>query len=109
VRPSLFCPVLRTAVCSKEETPMDTAPTVDAELDRLITRRAGADRRPCPDALEPGYRESVRRFNARRRAENAAAWCEYHRAQADSLRRTLEVLIAHHEERASKLQEGSTA
>ena len=47
--------------------------TVDSELDRLITRRAGADRRPCPDALEPSYRESVRRFNAARRAENAEA------------------------------------
>ena len=47
--------------------------TVDAELNRLITRRAGADRRPCPDALEPSYRESVRRFNAARRAENAEA------------------------------------
>ena len=82
---------------------------MDGELDRLIRRRAGADRRPCPDALEPSYAESMRRFNAARRAENAAAWCEYHRAQADSLRRTLEALIRHHEERASKLQEGRTA
>ncbi len=82
---------------------------VDHELEKLVTRRAGADRRPCPDTLEPSYAESVRRFNAARRAENAEAWREYHRAQADSLRRTLEALIAHHEERASKLQEGSAA
>jgi hypothetical protein len=80
---------------------------VDSELDRLITRRAGADRRPCPDALQPAYRESVRRFNAARRAENAAAWREYHRDQAERHRRNLEALIAHHEGRARKLQEGS--
>ncbi len=76
---------------------------MDGELNRLITRWAGADRRPCPDALEPSYRESVRRFNARVRAENAAAWCEYHRVQADSLRRTLEALIADHEAQAARL------
>ena len=29
---------------------------------------------PDPDELEPGYVESVRRFNARQRAENLAAW-----------------------------------
>jgi hypothetical protein len=78
---------------------------VDSELDRLITGRA--DRGSRPDALEPSYRESVRRFNARRRAENAAAWREYHRDQAGRLRRNLEALIAGHEEMAEKLQEGS--
>jgi hypothetical protein len=88
---------------------METTTTVDAELDRLIARRASQDSRPCPDALEPSYRESVRRFNARRRAENREAWCEYHREQAARLRRNLEALIAHHEERASKLEEGSAA
>ncbi len=47
---------------------------VDAELDRLISKRASQDRSPGPDELEPGYVESVRRFNARVRAENRAAW-----------------------------------
>ena len=74
---------------------------VEQELARLITRRA--DRGSRPDALEPSYRESVRRFNARRRAENAAAWREYQRPQADSLRRTLEALISHHETQATRL------
>ncbi len=81
---------------------------VDQELDRLITRRASTDRSPCPDALEPSYAESVRRFNAAREAENRAAWREYHRSQADSLRRTLEDLIARHEAQVARLcEEGS--
>jgi hypothetical protein len=82
---------------------METATTVDGELDRLITRRA--DRRPCPDALEPSYRESVRRFNAAREAERSEAWSLYHREQAGRLRRTLEDLITRHETRAARLCE----
>jgi len=80
--------------------------TVDLELDRLISRRASQDRRPDPDELEPGYVESVRRFNARQRAENRAAWSEYHRGQAERLRRNLRDLITHHETEAEKLLEG---
>ena len=59
-----------------------------------------------PDELEPSYAESVRRYNARRRAENLAAWSRYHRAQASRHRRTLEELIARHEVEAEKLLEG---
>ncbi len=76
---------------------------VDAELDRLISRRAAEDRRPDPDELEPGYRESVRRFNERRRRENRAAWYGWHMDQAERHRRTLEGLIAHHEAQAARL------
>ena len=76
--------------------------TVDLELDRLISRRQ--DRRPDPDELEPSYLESVRRFNARVRAENRAAWGEYHRDQAQRLRGVLESLIARHEAEAERLQ-----
>ena len=57
------------------------------------------------DELEPGYLESVRRFNARQRAENRAAWSEYHRDQAERLRRNLEDLITHHETQAARLCE----
>ncbi len=81
------------------------ADTVDAALDRLISRRASTDHQTTADELEPGYRESVRRFNARRSAENRALWREYHRAQADRLRRNLEELIDHHETRAARLCE----
>ena len=78
--------------------------TVDLELDRLITRRASQDTRPDPDELEPGYLESVRRFNARQRAENRAAWSEYHRGQAQRHRGVLEALIARHELAAERLK-----
>ncbi len=78
---------------------------VDQELDGLITRRASTDRSPCPDALEPSYRESVRRFNAAKEAERREAWSLYHREQAGRLRRTLEDLIANHETRAARLCE----
>ncbi len=53
--------------------------TVDLELDRLVFRRASQDTRPDPDELEPGYVESVRRFNARLRRpahEVCDAWPE---------------------------------
>ncbi len=81
------------------------ADTVDAELERFISRRASQDTRPDPDELEPGYVESVRRFNARRREENRAAWREYHRQQALRHRGILEALISYHERRATELGE----
>lgn len=52
------------------------------------------------------YAESVRRYNTRRRRENAARWYAYHADQAERLRRTMEPLIAFHEARARKLLEG---
>ncbi len=76
----------------------------DRELSRLIERRA--DNNPDPDELEPGYVESVRRFNARIREENRQAWCEHHQQQAVRLRAVLEGLIAEHEAKAMKLLRG---
>ena len=78
--------------------------SVDADLDRLISRRASQDRTPDPDELEPSYQESVRLFNARVRAENRVAWSEYHRDQAQRLRRSLEALVARHEREAERLR-----
>ncbi len=78
------------------------ADTVDADLDRLISWRASTDHRTSADELEPSYLESVRRFNARVRAENRAAWCDFHRSQAERHKRTLEGLVAHHEAEAEK-------
>ena len=80
------------------------ADAVDEELSRLIERRARKGE-VDPDELEPGYVESVRRFNARRREEMRAAWCEYHQEQAARLRAAFEPLIAHHEERAAKMMD----
>lgn len=76
--------------------------TVDAELDRLISKRASQDRRPDPDEIEPGYVESVRRFNARREQEMRAAWCEYHEGHAARLGHTLGALVGHHEAEAER-------
>jgi hypothetical protein len=85
--------------------------TVDAELDRLISKRASQDRQPDPDETEELYMESVRRYNARRREEMRAARVEYHRGQAVRLRVALEALIERHEEQAERYRnqpEGAT-
>jgi type II secretory ATPase GspE/PulE/Tfp pilus assembly ATPase PilB-like protein len=77
--------------------------TVDAELDRLISRRAQQDRRPDPDEQEELWKASVRRYNARREEEMRAAWCEYHQGQAARHRAVLEALISRHETQAARL------
>ena len=81
------------------------ADTVDAELDRLISKRASQDRRPDPDEQEELWKASVRAYNARRRDEIRAAWCEHHQGQAARLRTTLEALIARHEEQAERYRD----
>jgi hypothetical protein len=79
--------------------------TVDAELERFISRRASQDRGPNPDEEEESWRTSVRKHNARVREENRAAWCEYHRLQAARHRGILEALVSYHERRAMELGE----
>jgi hypothetical protein len=76
----------------------------DAELMRMIERRSRKGEVDS-DELEPFYMESVRRYNARRRADMRAAWCAYHQGQAERHRIVLEGLIRHHEEQAAKLIE----
>jgi hypothetical protein len=78
------------------------ADTVNRDLDRLLSTRASEDTTSDPTTLEPGYVESVRRFNARVRAENRAAWLAFHEDQADRLRRNLGALVAHHKAEADK-------
>ena len=75
----------------------------DAELNRMIERRprTGED----PEEREELWKGSVRRYNARRREEMRAAWCEYHQGQAERHRRTLRDLIAHHETQVEMLCE----
>ena len=94
----------------EERSVMDV--TVDAELDRLISRRASQDRRPDPDETEEPWKESVRAYNARREEEVRSARVEYHRGQAVRLRTVLEALISRHESEAAKLmdiqQEGTS-
>ena len=76
---------------------------VEAELNRLIEKRATLE---VPEAKEELWVRSVERYTARRREEMRAAWCEYHQDQAERHRRTLEGLIARHEEQAKRLLEG---
>lgn len=76
---------------------------VEGELDAFISRRAS--RAPDPDEQEELWKTSVRAHNARLRDENRAAWCDYHRGQADALRRTLEELITRHEAEAERLMQ----
>ena len=76
--------------------------TVDRDLERLLVTRASQDTTPDPTTLEASYVESVRRFNARVRAENRAAWLAFHEDQADRLRRNLGALVAHHKAEADK-------
>jgi hypothetical protein len=62
-----------------------TAPgeIVEAELDRLIEKRAALE---DPEAKEELWVRSVERYNARRREENRFAWCEYFSNLAGYLR-----------------------
>jgi len=80
------------------------AEMVEKELNAFIERRSRKGE-VDPDELEPSYMESVRRYDARRRAEMRAAWCEYHQGQAERLRCLVEPLIAFHKERAAKLMD----
>jgi hypothetical protein len=62
-----------------------TAPgeAVEAELDRLVERRS---RQKDPDEEHELWRESVERYNARRREENRLAWCDYFERLSAGLR-----------------------
>lgn len=86
---------------------------VEHELTRLIEKRADQRRKDgeltasqeAATQREALWAGSVRRYNARLRAENRAAWYAYHADQAERLRRTLEPLIAFHEAEAEKLMQ----
>lgn len=74
----------------------------EVELDAFIERRSRKGD-VDPDEREELWKESVRRYTARRREEMRAAWCEHHQGQAARLRTTLEALIARHEAEAERL------
>ena len=79
---------------------------VEADLDRFIRTRL--DRRVVEEGERPAleaWQESERRYEERRRRENRAAWYGWHLDQAERHRRTLEGLIARHEDEAAKLME----
>ncbi len=97
---SFLAATANICVLSSERSLVDT---VDAELDRLISKGASQDRRPNPDEQEALWQVSVRAYTARRREEMRAAWCEHHQGQAARLRTTLEALIVRHEDEAARL------
>jgi hypothetical protein len=77
---------------------------VEKELNAMIERRSRKGEVDS-DELEPFYMESVRRYNAHRREEMRAAWCEHHQGQAARLRAVLAALIARHEEQAERYRD----
>jgi hypothetical protein len=74
---------------------------VEKELNAMIERRSRKGEVDT-DEFDPGYMESVRRYNARRREEMRAEWCEHHQGQAVRLRAALGSLIREHEQSAEK-------
>jgi hypothetical protein len=76
---------------------------VESELDALIRRRDTHRRRTEGERLtEELYEPSVRAYNARQEAARQAERYEYHRDQADRLRRAMGELIARHEAAAER-------
>ena len=73
---------------------------VEKELDAMIER---CSRKKDPDEESELWRKSVDAYNDKRRQTARLEWHFHHTAQAERLRRTLEGLIAHHEEQAAKL------
>jgi hypothetical protein len=58
----------------------------DRELERMVERRSRVHGNTDPDEREELWKESVRRYNARRREEMRTARVEYHRGQAARLK-----------------------
>lgn len=74
---------------------------VEAELDRLIEKRAS--REPDPDEQEELWRASVRAYEEKRLQVARLEWHAFHCGQAERHRRTLEQLISYHEMQADRL------
>ena len=76
---------------------------VEHELNRLIERRH--DQRTSTEGHRPSeemYEESIRRYQEQMHAAARTEWHLHHASQAERLRRTLESLVAYHEEQAEK-------
>ena len=79
------------------------AESVERELDRLIEKRHDHRRQTEGERLEEElYEPSVRAWRVRQEAEKQADRFEYHRGQADRLRRTMGELVAYHESEAER-------
>ena len=98
----LECPNITRKANERSVMDIASGELVERELDTMIERRS---RQKDPDEESELWKESVRRYNARRREEMRAAWCEHHHGQAARLRAVLEALIARHEDEAAKLMD----
>jgi hypothetical protein len=76
----------------------------DHELTRLVEKRSPKGE-TTPDEEEYLWQTSVARYNEQRRLQARYEWHLYHTAQAERHRRTLEELIARHEQAAAELLE----
>ena len=90
------------ALSSNLGSPTAPGEAVESELDRLVERRS---RQKDPDEENELWKESVRRYNARRREENRLAWCDYFEHLATSLRSRAE----EYDDRAQALLEDETS
>jgi hypothetical protein len=79
---------------------------VEAELNRMIEKRSRKGEQD-PNEREDLWVESFRRYQERERRQMRAEWYGWHCDQAERHRRTLEALIAHHEDAAQKLCEST--
>jgi hypothetical protein len=79
---------------------------VEQQLDAMTLRRS---RPKDPDEEHERWRESVRRYEEKRRQMARLEWHAFHCGQAERHRRTLEELVSYHETQAAKLCEGEGA
>ncbi len=77
--------------------------TVDAELGRLISKRASQDQRPDPDEQEEIWKKSVRAYTVQKREENRREWHGYFCHLAACLRSR----AAEYDQRAEALMEAT--
>ena len=80
---------------------------IDGDLDRLIERRHRQRvKEEGERAQEEAWAESARKHAEKQRQQARYEWHLHHQGQAERLRRTLEELIEHHEEKAEQLMSG---
>ncbi len=84
-----------------EATDVSRAEIAEAQIATFIARRARQNGEERPE--EEAWQASVRAYNASREAERRVAWSDYHRGQAERLRRSMMALVELHEGKARQL------
>jgi hypothetical protein len=82
---------------------VERAERVEADLDRLITRRHDQRVKDEGERFEEAlWEESVAKYNARRQRELAQQWLAYHIARRRTHRYTFAILDRHHEQEIAR-------